>query len=261
MNHLTINNVFGHGYQPNDLKNLERAGFQFRPQVSSFAGAQQLRFIDFLSCPCLEFILVTDQQTYLDFVPPGMVPFSPGINLGLAEDSSKTIRDFREEFAEWEPYLLHENYTGDQDQRQPGWNYLNFHQSVVPNTFAWITEVEEPYPATHPKTSHPNQAIGLTGLVFNLEDSDLERFSILVAQPIQNGFLELEGVKIYCSSSSPLDKEPREKHFSLTAVILQAENLDYFTRQDSPAKETTVQGKLAYLLETPPQSWDIYITS
>jgi hypothetical protein len=260
-NPLSVNNIYGHGYERYDLDCLAQAGFQFRPQISSFVGAQQLRFIDFTTCPCLEFIQVTDHHTYSKFVPPGMTPYAPGINLGLAEGSSKTILEIQEEFFLWEPYLLHENYEGDPEEHQPGWNYLNFTQEIVPDTFIWITDFEEPYPASHPKTSHPNHVVGISGIVFDLEINDLENLAALTGLDFENGVLDLNGLFIYSRESSPLDEGLPKKEFPLSAAILNAESLDYFARGDSNLKETSLRGKLAFYLESPPQSWDIYITS
>ena len=258
---LSVNNIYGHGFEGYDLDSLAQAGFQFRPQVSFFAGAQQLRFIDFISCPCLEFIEVTDHEAYLKFVPPGMTPYAPGINLGLTEGSSKSIHDFLEEFSTWEPYLLHENYEGDPEERQPGWNYLNFTHEVVPNTFIWITDFEEPYPASHPKTTHPNQVTGIHGIIFDLETKDLGKLEALTGHSFSDGVIDLDGLLVYSRESSPLEEGLPKKEFPLCAVILGAESLDYFQSRDVKLKETSVNNQLAYCLESPPQAWDIYITS
>ena len=90
MNTLSLQNIYSHGYQSGDPDPLQELGFNYRPQVSTYAGAQTLRFIDFSSCPCLECIEVTDHQAYLDFIPPGMVPYSPGISLALAVAETTT---------------------------------------------------------------------------------------------------------------------------------------------------------------------------
>lgn len=261
MTTLSINHIYGHGFREKDLDFLRQIGFHFRPQESTYAGAQQLRFIDFSDCPYLECIEVTDHQAYREFVPPGMVPYSPGINLCLAEGVKKSIQDFQEEFAAWDPYLLHENYEGDPEKYQPGWNYLNFTNSLVPDTFFWITECEEPYPATHPKTSHPNWVNGVTGLIFNLEEADLTGFSTLTGEPFQEGILGWEGVEIYTRDSSPLGERLPNKEFPLVALILKADTLDYFTRLETVLRSTTIRGQQAIWIETPQQSWELIITS
>ena len=261
MTTLSINNIYGHGFQEKDLDYLRQVGFQFRQQDSTFAGAQQLRFIDFSICPCLEYIEVTNHQAYREFIPPGMIPYSLGINLGLAEGVKKSIQDFQKEFAAWDPYLLHENYEGDPEEYQPGWNYLNFTNGVIPDTFIWITECEEPYPATHPKTNHPNRVTGVTGLIFDLEEADLTGFSNLTDEPFQEGILGLEGVDIYTRDSSPLDESLPKKEFPLVAVILKADTLDYFTRFEPVLRSTTVRGQQAIWIESPQQSWDLIVTS
>ena len=258
---LSVKNIYGHGYERYDLDCLVQAGFQFRPQISSFAGAQQLRFIDFFSCPCLECIQVTDHEAYLNFLPPGMTAYAPGINLGLAEGSPKSIHDFQDEFSDWEPYLLHENYEGDPEEHQPGWNYLNFTHEIIPDTFVWITDFEEPYPASHPKTSHPNHVIGIRGIVFDLELKELTKLAALTGLTFKDGVLDLNGLLIYSRESAPLDEGFPKKEFPLCAAILNAESTDYFQRGDLNLKETSIKGKPAYILESPPQSWDIIITS
>jgi len=261
MNTLSLRNVYCHGYQGGDLEPLQLFGFCYRPQVSSYAGAQTLRFIDFSSCPCLECIEVTDHQAYLDFIPPGMVPYSPGISLGLAEESQKSIQDFQEEFEDWGPYLLHENYEGSQEEYQPGWNYLNFTRSVIPDTFIWITECEKPYPATHPKTNHPNKVTGVTGLVFDLEEGDLVGLSNLTGEPFREGKLDLGGVQIYSREAAPLDDSLPEKEFPLSAVILKAETLNFFNQLENQLTQCRFLGQPALRIKTPPGSWDLIITS
>ncbi len=261
MNTLYIRNIFSHGYQGGDLDLLQSIGFVYRPQVSAYAGAQTLRFIDFSSCPCLEFIEVTDHQAYLDFVPPGMVPYTPGISLGLVEESQKRVQDFQAEFEEWEPYLLHENYEGGQEEYQPGWNYLNFTRSVIPDTFVWITECEKPFPATHPKTNHPNEVTGITGLVFDLEEGDLAGLSALTGEPFQEGRLDLGGVKIYSREAPPLGDRLPEKEFPLSAVILKAKTLNFFNHLENPLTQCRVLGQPALRIKTPPDSWDLIVTS
>lgn len=261
MNTLSLQNIYSHGYQGRDLDLLQQTGFCCRPQVSTYAGAQTLRFIDFSSCPSLECIEVTDHQAYLDFIPPGMVPYSPGISLALAEESQKSIQDFQVEFEDWEPYLLHENYEGNQEEYQPGWNYLNFTRSVIPDTFVWITECEKPFPATHPKTNHPNQVTGITGLVFDLEEGDLAGLSALTGQSFREGKLDLGEVKIYSREAAPLSESLPEKEFPLSALILEAKTLDFFNQMENPLTGCKVLGQPALRIKTPPQSWDLIITS
>jgi hypothetical protein len=261
MEPLSINNIYGHGFQRESLEYLHRAGFSYREHVSTYAGAQLLHFIDFYSCPCLECIEVTDRQVYLDFVPPGLVPYAPGISLVLAEGAEKTLQDYQEALSDWEPYLLHENYEGGQEEYLPGWNYLNFTRGLVPDTFIWITECEKPFPATYPKTSHLNQVTGITGLVFNLEESELTGLSELIGAPIKEGKMDLDEVSIYSRGGSPLEGKIPEKEFPLAAVILKADTLDFFQQLDPPLKEGSVLGEAAVQLETTPLCWDLMITS
>ena len=261
MNTLSLQNIYSHGYQGEDLDLLQGLGFSYRPQVSTYAGAQTLNFLDFSSCPCLECIEVTDHQAYLDFIPPGMVPYTPGISLALAEESQKNIQDFQLEFEDWGPYLLHENYEGGQEKYQPGWNYLNFTRSVIPDTYIWITECEKPFPATLPKTNHPNNVTGISGLVFDLEEEDLAGLSTLTGEPFREGKLDLGGVKIYTRESAPLSDGLPEKEFPLSAVILEAKTLDFFNQMGTPLTGCKVLGQPAVRITTPPQSWDLIITS
>lgn len=261
MKTLSIQNIYSHGYQQGDLDLLQGIGFSCRPGVSTFAGSQTLRFIDFSSCPCLECVEVTDHQAYLDFIPPGMVPYTPGISLGLVEESQKSIQDFQAELEGWGPYLLHENYEGSQEEYQPGWNYLNFTRSVIPDTFVWITEYEKPFPATHPKTNHLNNVTGITGLVFDLEEKDLAGLSSLTGEPFREGKLDLGGVKIFSREAAPVDDRLPEKEFPLSAVILEAKNLDFFHQLENPLTQCKVLDQPAVRIKTPPQSWDLIITS
>jgi hypothetical protein len=189
-----------------------------------------------------------------------MVPYSPGISLLLPEDTKITLQNYQERYSSWEPYLLHENYEGGQDDYKPGWNYLNFRSGLVPDTFIWITEKEKPYPASYPKTSHLNTATRISGMIFNLEESALSRLSELVDSPLQSGTLDLGGVTLYTQDALLLEKKHQHKEFPLAAVLLRADNLDFFHQLDPPPPTVNVLGETAVYLEMPPQCWDLIIT-
>jgi hypothetical protein len=257
---LNLNNIFGHGYQEQDLEMFRNAGFIFRAGPASYAGAQQLHFIDFLSGPCLELIEVADPAVYESFTPPGMIPYAPGLNFGVPEGHPGAIQDFERIFAEWEPYLLHENYEGGQEEHQPGWNYLNFKHTVVPGTFTWITEFDQPYPASHPRTTHPNGVQGIAGLVFDLDPEELEDLEKLTAQPVREGVLDQNEMPVYCRGGIELDPPPSGKQFPLTAVLLQGSDPGLFEDLDLNLQKLKVNGQPALRLETPARSWEVIIT-
>jgi hypothetical protein len=264
MNTLTIHNIFGHGYTQADLNRLQKLGFIIRPQGSSFAGSQELRFIDFRTGPCLELIEVTDPEDYLNFVPPGMLPYQPGLNLALEEGTEQQLAGLAEQFAGWGPYLLHENYEGGQNKQKPGWNYLNFRDPVLPGTFVFLTEFEKPYPASHPRTIHANTATRVSGLVFDLDAGQMVRLSQLTGQPLEDGLLRLDGIPLYSREAAPLPARSSgplapEKDFSLTAVLLEAESLAPFRGADPSLEEAACAGRPALRIPTPARSWDLVV--
>src|SRR5512136_821785 len=101
---LAVSNVYGHGFGGEQVKALERAGFVLRPQVSRYPGAQLCRFIDFEDGPSLELIEVEDDKAYLDFVPQGMKPYGPGINLVVPDWAERELDDFDRRHAMFGPY-------------------------------------------------------------------------------------------------------------------------------------------------------------
>ena len=127
---LTINNIYGHGYSQTQIEKLHSLGFIIRDQGSKFAGSQLLRFIDFPERPYLEFIEVESESEYLDFLPKGMVPYCPGINLLIPQRSAKDISDFQQAYQDWGSNSIHVNYDGSNEPDKPGWNYLT-------STFQW----------------------------------------------------------------------------------------------------------------------------
>lgn len=264
METLTIHNIFGHGYNREDLSRFQELGFILRPQGSSFAGAQELRFIDFTAGPCLELIEVTYPEEYLNFVPPGMIPYAPGLNLALAENSPRPLSTYQERFQDWQPYLLHENYEGGRESQKPGWNYLNFRDPVLPGTFVFLTEFEKPYPAKHPRAVHPNTISRVSGLVFDQPAESLERLSQLTDQTLQDGTLVLDGIPLYSREAAPLPvrsigPQAPEKAFSLTAVLLQAESLSTLQKADPDLEELDLGGRQALRIPTPSRSWELVV--
>ena len=261
MNPLSLNNIFGHGYEEEHFTAFKQAGFTFRSQNSSFAGAQHLHFIDFQNPPCLELIEVSDHQVYRDFVPPGMEPYAPGLNLRIPEQSQPSIETLRVRFAHWEPYLLHENYQGGQEEHQPGWNYLNFRQPLMPGVFIWVTEFEPPYPATHPRTTHTNTVSRVSGMIFDLPADHFTNLSALIEQPVRRGVLDLNGIQLFSRDAARLDRPLPEKVFPLSAVVLEAETLEFFLAMDPRPAQLTYQGKQAVWITTPPRCWDLLVTT
>jgi hypothetical protein len=131
---------------------------------------------------------------------------------------------------------------------------------VIPDTFVWITECEKPFPATHPKTTHPNKVTGITGLVFDLEEADLAGLSTLTGEPFREGKLDLGDVKIYSREAAPLGDRLPEKEFPLSAVILEAKTLNFFHQMEYPLTPCKVLGQPALRIKTPLPSWDLIIT-
>jgi hypothetical protein len=213
--------------------------------------------MDFQTGPVLELIEVEDPQAYLDFVPKGMVPYCPGLSLVAAEGSETTLNDFARAFHHLDPYMLHLNYDGSPDPTGPGWNYLNFGTPVVADTFTWLTAYDQPKPVRQYDTAHPNGITSVIGLVFDLEIERLKELAQLVQQPFLEGAINIGGVQIWsrpCLRNFPTTVE---KAFPLTAILLQAGNLDYFAEHD--VRECSFGSRPAILIETNRLSWDLIV--
>ncbi len=112
---LVIGNVFGHGFSTAQIEAIEHAGFALRPTPSRYAGSQLCRFIDFETGPALELIEVEDPKAYLDFVPNGMKPYEPGVNLVVPEWAERGLEEFDRRHAMFDPYRVHVAYDGSDD--------------------------------------------------------------------------------------------------------------------------------------------------
>jgi hypothetical protein len=257
---IEIGNIYGHGFEDRDIEQLQSMGFSIRPRVSWYAGSQKLRFIDFSEGPSLELIEVEDEQDYFDFLPAGMVPYCPGINLVLAEKTTKGLQGFQEEFKDWGPYSFHVNYDGSEDPGKPGWSYLNFEVPVVQDTFIWLTEREEPQPERNLVTDHPNKASVVSGLVFDLPEADLHDLSRLVGEEIVEGGFEIDGVKIFSKDAFNCSKKIAGKKFPLIAVIVETESLRYFHDLEDVAEEILCSSKPTLYIPLNEMSWDLIIT-
>ena len=224
---LTINNIYGHGYGKAQIERLQSLGFKIYDQGSKFAGAQLLRFIFFPERPYLEFIEVESEREYLDFLPKGMVPYCPGINLLIPERSSRNTSDFQQAYQEWGPNLRHVNYDGSDEPDKPGWNYLNFDVPVVRNTFVYLMKMDDPKPVRKPATDHPNTAKQVIGLVFDVDEDDLVKLANLAGVEMVGGGMDLDGVQIWSANALAGKISVPEKQFPLAAIVLQAESIDF----------------------------------
>src|SRR5574340_791416 len=216
-----------------------------------------MRFIDFERGPPLELIDVASEEEYRDFVPRGMAPYSPGINLVLPTGSGRTLADFQEEFAELRPYTLHVNYDGTSDPGKPGWNYLNFEVPLIPDVFVWLTQLDEPRPALTRVVKHANGARELRGLWFDLAEKALERLTRLVGGKVVRGALQIGGLTLWTSGSVEDKPVIRGKRFPLLAVVLDADRVDSGELQDDRVVRGSFQSHPAVQIETGPLSWDI----
>jgi hypothetical protein len=258
---VEIGNIYGHGFDDQQIEKLGLLGFRFRPQVSRFAGSQVLRFIDFPELPSLEFIEVEDERDYLAFLPKGMVPHCPGINLVLSKGATTGLKGFQDKFKDWEPYSLHVNYDGSDDPGKPGWNYLNFEVPVVRDTFVWLTEPEEPKPSRNVVADHPNKTNCVTGLVFDLEEKELLDLSRLVDAKIVEGVFEIDGVKIFSRDAFECSKKIANKKFPLIAVVVKADSLKYIRVVDNVVEKTHCFSKPSLCIPTNELSWDLIVTT
>lgn len=258
---IAVGNVFGHGFNAAQVSRMERLGFAIRPGVSHYAGSQVMRFIDFERGPPLELIDVTSPKEYEEFVPKGMVPYSPGINLVLPEGSEKSLADFQQEFADLRPFRLHVNYDDTSDPGKPGWNYLNFGVPVLPGVFVWLTQPDEPRPAPKKSVRHTNGATGIRGLWFNLEEEELERLARLVDGDVVHGTLQIGGVSFWVRGAVQDGPVIRGKRFPLVAAVVESDRVDVGDSRAERVAQVSFQLHAALMIQTNPHSWDIVMTA
>lgn len=258
---LTIGNIFGHGFGATEVARMEGFGFSIRPEVSHYAGAQALRFIDFDRGPPLELIEVTDAREYAAFVPEGMTAYSPGISLLLPQDSGKRLAEYEAEFAGFHPYRLHVNYDGSQDHGKPGWTYVNFAIPVAPRTFVWLTHLDEPRPPRPRSAPHANGVQRILGLVFDLEAGELETLSRLAGARPREGGTDIDGVAIWSRASLEDVPPSRGKDFPLSAIVLGTPEIGQVEGRAKGAERTTFRSRPAIHLATNPRSWDLIVVS
>ena len=257
---LQIGNIYGHGFGKAEISTLERAGFALRKQDSHYAGAQVCRFIDFEEGPALELIEVADPKAYLDFVPDGMAPYAPGINLVVPDWAERELDDFERKQDMYHPYRLHVPYDGSDDPAAPGWNYLNFATPLVPGVFVWLTRLDAPAPRKPFLRRHLNGAQSVRGLVFR-GDADLLRPVARVAEVEPEGdAVTIEGVTLWPRSS--LDDVPRirRKAFPLLAVVVEAPDLREVPLDLRRSGAASFEGAPAVHLPMGDLSWDLLIT-
>ncbi|MBN1963737.1 MAG: hypothetical protein JW910_03755 [Anaerolineae bacterium] len=256
---LTISNIYGHGFDRQEVARLETLGFKVRPQASTYMGTQICRFLDFERGPALEVIDIEDHQAYRDFVPAGMVPYCPGISLILPDDSNKTLADFEREFSDLGPYTLHVNYDGSQVPAGPGWNYLNFERLVVPGTFTWLTACDPSVPSARHETAHPNGVLGVIGLVFGLESAALKGLARLAEVAFDAGVMTIGGVQVWSRGALTDFPALGAKEFPLIAIVVQARSLGYFAAGADRVKRVSFMDQSAVHIETNPRSWDLLV--
>lgn len=256
---IQIGNIYGHGFEERDVAELERLGFAIRPGVDHFAGTQVMRFIDFSLGPALELIHVTDAKAYADFVPDGMVPFCPGINLLLTPESGTSLEDYAHTFSAHRPRRLHVNYDGSPDAGKPGWNYLNFGVPLVRDTFIWLTMLDEPKPARPTKADHPNGVLRIRGLWLNVKTEELQPLARLVGGTVHEGALGVGAVTLWSKDGLRDVPVPRGKQFPLQTIVLDARDAHGFDAMGPKTEPTTFQSRAAVRIRTNLLSWDLLI--
>ncbi len=258
---LTISNVYGHGYDEMQINRLRSLGFEFREPTSRFAGSQLLRFVDFAEGPALEFIEVEDEVEYVDFLPTGMTAYCPGISLLLAPGSSTSMAGLKDRYRGWGPNSRHVAYDESDGPDAPGWNYLNFDDPVVSDTFVYVSQPEDPRPIVRTTARHPNTATRVVGLIFDLEGKELVRLAHLIGAETAGGSIETGGVKIL-----PVDAVKGQttslpsRRFPLAAIVVRAESIGFFEGLGEAAA-FELFAKPAVHIETPGSSWDLIITT
>lgn len=260
MSRVRIASVYGHGFDGGQRARLEELGFAFRPRISRYPGAQLCSFLDFASGPALELIEVEDEREYLDFVPPGMEAYCPGISLVEGPGAGVTSEALRRELRDLDPYELHVAYDGRDDPAAPGWSYLNLARPLVPGTFTWFTEPDDPRPARPRAPEHRNGAKHVVGLVFDLPVVALGRLANVARTVESNGAFRVDGVEILTPGMAPELPSGGGKAFPLTAVVLEAPAVDALLGAPG-VREVAVESGRAALVETDPSCWDLLIQS
>lgn len=256
---LVIGNVFGHGFSKAQIEAIERAGFALRPTPSRYAGSQLCRFIDFQEGPALELIEVEDPKVYLDFVPNGMKPYEPGVNLVVPEWTDRDLEEFDRRHAMFDPYRIHVAYDGSDDPAKPGWNYLNFATPLLPGVFVWVTKLDQPEPRRPLVPRHPNAARGVSGLVFDGTPDSLRYLArVAEAEPV-NGSVVIEGVTLWPKTALEDVPRIRGKCFPLLAVVLETADLSAVPREIREARTASFDRRPAVHLATNDLSWDVLI--
>ncbi len=256
---IEIGNIFGHGFEEHDVARLERLGFAIRPGFQRFAGAQVVRFIDFARGPSLELERVVDAKAYAGFVPEGMVPYCPGVNLVLTSDSPASLEDYARTFSERHPYRLHVNYDGSSDGDKPGWNYLNFGVPLVRDTFIWLTTHDDPRPARPMAVVHANRVLGVRGLWFNLGTDALESLAALVGGTVTDGTLEIAGVQLWSREARPEIPDLSGKRFPLALLVLETDDVKPSEPGAEGTEKTRFESRPALRVRTNPLSWDLLL--
>ncbi len=257
---LNVGNVYGHGFAPQGIAALEKAGFTFRASVSRYDGAQLCHYLDFEEGPSLEAVQVEDTKAYLDFVPLGMKPYTPGISLVIPDWAERDFPFFEKRFADLRPYRLHVNYDGTRARGRPGWDYLNFGLPVIRDTFVWLTQLEEPRPRKPAAPLHPNGARGVRGLVFDIDAAALTRLARLVEADVVDGAVDVDGVLIWSREAMDGTWPTKPKVFPLSAVVVETAGLDAWPKKIGAGHDSRFGERPAVHLETNDLSWDLLIT-
>lgn len=256
---VTIGNVYAHGFSEARVAEFERLGFEFRPGVGHYAGAQVTRFIDFEEGPALEVVDVSDAQAYEEFCPEGMVPYCPGISLLLPEATRGALKPFEERASDLRPYRLHVNYDGSSDPGKPGWTYLNFGRPPVRDTFIYLMVREEPRLPRPDIVAQPNRVRRVRGVWFDLETRELQRLADLVGVEIVDGAFRIGDVAVWSRDGVPERLRAEGKRFPLQAIFLEAPDHGAWPSPGAAVVATTFRSRPALRCRTNPLSWDLLL--
>lgn len=108
---------------------------------------------------------------------------------------------------------------------------------------------------------HANAAKGVSGFVFDLEPLALNRLSQLVGANVDGGVLRIGRTSVWPSSSIEDLPSLGDKRFPLTAVVLKASSLDFFSDSLDGVTEASFMSRPAVQIVTNPSSWDLLITT
>jgi len=252
---LIVDHIYTRDQNHKFLKKLEKMGFQIDPATVKHPGGLTCRFITFRDekdgpRKYLEFASVSPDPKARQIRCPG-ISFSTTTPIGkVLERKLPQLKKHGLRFK-----FKHLNYEwkdGDQE-RGPGWNFVEFPNLGFRTLYPWITEYEpnpnKPTPK-RPKISHPNGIRGIAAIEIEINQAGRRFFERLLSRPLSRP------VQI---ASQPTLYFTEGKRTAIRSIILEASDpkkLVAFSFDD----EIRWRGRAARLITNPnPNMWDLIV--